>query len=99
MKNEPGVSLKPLCRDCKHESGVLGSAHSSCHHPSVSTKARGALIAALGGGISPHSEAAAELEIQANPHGIRNGWFNWPYNFDPLWLTNCNGFEEKGEEE
>ena len=27
--------------------------------------------------------------------GIRNGWFNWPYNFDPLWLRECDGFAAK----
>ena len=27
--------------------------------------------------------------------GIRNGWFNWPYNFDPIWLRDCDGFTAK----
>lgn len=26
-------------------------------------------------------------------HGIRNGWFWWPINFDPLWLVSCDGFK------
>ena len=38
-----------------------------------------------------------KLNIKGNPYGIRSGWFNWPYNFDPVWLENCNGF--KGKEE
>ena len=32
------------------------------------------------------------LTIVGNPHGIRNGWFNWPFNFDPIWLEKCDGF-------
>jgi hypothetical protein len=58
----------------------------------------GQLIAALGnprGIVIPTGNNA--LEIKGDPHGIRNGWFNWPYNFDPIWLENCNGFEEKDE--
>ena len=29
-------------------------------------------------------------------HGAKQGWFWWPYNFDPTWLVSCNGFEKKG---
>jgi len=25
-------------------------------------------------------------------HGIKNGWFCWPANFDPTWLVSCDGF-------
>ena len=35
------------------------------------------------------------LNIKGHPHGIRNGWFMWPVNFDPGWLLNCDGFEAK----
>ena len=37
------------------------------------------------------------LNIVGNPTGIRKGWFNWPFNFDPHWLENCDGFMEKEE--
>lgn len=36
--------------------------------------------------------AAIALQIRANFHGIRNGWFVWPVNFDPVWLESCEGF-------
>jgi hypothetical protein len=36
-----------------------------------------------------------KLNIKGNPHGIRNGWFNWPMNFDPTWLEQCEGFHAK----
>ncbi len=29
-----------------------------------------------------------------NAHGIRNGWFMWPINFDPNWLVSCDGFSD-----
>lgn len=34
-----------------------------------------------------------KLNIQGATHGIVNGWFFWPINFDPVWLQNCDGFE------
>lgn len=39
-----------------------------------------------------------KLRITGNPYGIRNGWFTWPVNFDPVWLENCNGFKNKEEQ-
>jgi len=33
-------------------------------------------------------------QVEGNPHGIKNGWFRWPLNFDPTWLTKCNGFKK-----
>lgn len=32
-------------------------------------------------------------KVTGNEHGKRNGWFFWPYNFDPVWLESCTGFE------
>ena len=29
--------------------------------------------------------------------GIRNGYFDWPYNFSPWWLVKCDGYEKKEE--
>lgn len=40
----------------------------------------------------------ADLGIQGNAHGIKKGWFNWPWNFDPVWLDSCSGFEPKEPE-
>lgn len=34
-------------------------------------------------------------DVDAELHGIKKGWFIWPFNFDPIWLINCNGFKEK----
>lgn len=42
-------------------------------------------------GCTPKT-VAANLGVVGSQHGIDNGWFNWPYNFDPLWLESCNGF-------
>ena len=34
-------------------------------------------------------------EIKLNLHGLRNGWANWPHNFDPVWLDACEGFTSR----
>lgn len=54
-----------------------------------------AIFASVGRSSPVISEAAKTLNIKANAHGIMSGWFNWPWNFDPVWLENCNGFTEK----
>jgi len=38
-------------------------------------------------------------KVRGDAHGIRSGWFSWPYNFDPVWLENCTGFEDKEKQE
>jgi len=37
-------------------------------------------------------------KVEGNEVGIRRGWFHYPYNFDPVWLINCDGFENEIEE-
>ena len=94
---------KPNCYDCKHRGSVVGSAHSSCKHPEAQKKEDSMdellSIFASVGRLDPQIDfaAAESLGIRAKDAGIRNGWFNWPWNFDPVWLTACNGFEAKGE--
>jgi hypothetical protein len=39
-----------------------------------------------------------QAKIKGNDHGIRNGWFRWPLNFDPIWLISCDGFSGKQED-
>lgn len=30
--------------------------------------------------------------VEGDEHGIKNGWFLWPFNFDPCWLKDCSGY-------
>ncbi len=47
--------------------------------------------------LHPQAQCSPEsMEIEGDPHGIKNGWFRWPRNFDPVWLRHCNGFKQKG---
>lgn len=42
--------------------------------------------------------ANTEATVKGDPHGIRSGWFMWPFNFDPTWLEACDGFEARQEQ-
>ena len=33
--------------------------------------------------------------VKGAEHGIKKGWFNFPFNFDPVWLESCDGYEKK----
>jgi len=37
----------------------------------------------------------AKAKVSGVEYGIRNGWFMWPYNFDPVWVISCDGFSAK----
>lgn len=94
---------KKKCYGCKHRGTLPGDAHSRCMHPDLNGITDDpisgilALFASVGRTDPQISIQAVsdKFEIQANYHGIKNGWFNWPWNFDPVWLENCNAFEEK----
>lgn len=36
--------------------------------------------------------------VEGHSHGIKMGWFYYPYNFDPVWLIKCDGFEKRSNE-
>ena len=38
-----------------------------------------------------------DAHVKGNEHGIKSGWFYWPFNFDPVWLVSCDGFVERGK--
>lgn len=79
-----------LCLKCKHRGTVPGDAHSCCHHPKLGNE-----IDRLEQAMMFMMYGKSKLQIIGDYHGIRSGWFAWPINFDPAWLENCNGFEEK----
>ena len=82
------MSKRPKCYDCCHRRTVIGNTHSECAHPEA--KVVGNLLLMRSGNIPK-----TELNIKGNQHGINNGWFYWPTNFDPTWLERCDGFEPK----
>ncbi len=90
---------RPNCYDCVHRGTIPGSAHSSCKHPATDAARDNPMLEMMGifasVGRVPPIQADVGLNIKGNAHGIESGWFNWPYNFDPVWLDGCDGFEAK----
>lgn len=110
MQTETKYSDK--CYECAYRREVPGSAHSSCAHPAtehtrqspfmqlagVVGKRGGDQLMAMASEFSEGPQRAADqLQIRANFHGIKNGWFVWPVNFDPVWLEHCGGYTAKAE--
>lgn len=77
--------VKPDCYKCKYKGSVSGSAHSSCNHPDAKR-----MIDMIMNSIEPEE---VKLKVRADQYGIDSGWFNFPFNFDPVWLEECNGFK------
>ena len=86
------MSDKPNCYTCKYRGTVPGDAHSCCRYPGTDT----GLLSMFTHG---NAALAKQLNIKANAHGVRRGWFAWPVNFDPIWLENCDGYVPKPEKE
>lgn len=78
------------CYKCKYRGNVPGDAHSCCQYPGNKTGMFDFFE-------NENKKNAQKLNIKAELHGIRNGWFFWPINFDPAWLINCDGFTTKEE--
>lgn len=91
------LEMKPNCYECKHRQNLIMDAHSTCTHPTVKQcqAQKGTGDASITLRKLSYDEAAKVLNIQGHPHGIKNGWFTWPANFDPVWLENCDGFERR----
>lgn len=93
---------KPDCYKCEYRMDVPGSTHSSCHHPMVKPILDDPIgqLLALFASISRLPTIIIPLEsfgikVRGTATGIKNGWFNYPYNFDPIWLEECDGFKPK----
>ena len=90
---------KPNCYKCQYRRSLVGDAHSKCVHPAnggaLDNPMAQMLAIFAGVGRTDPINADTGLNIVGNPHGIKHGWFNWPFNFDPRWLENCDGYTER----
>jgi hypothetical protein len=85
------------CYQCEYREEVAGSSHSSCNHPSVKTIKENPMLGLLAifasvGRVDPVAVTPEDMKIKLNEYGVKNGWANFPFNFDPLWIENCDGF-------
>lgn len=94
------MSDKPNCYECRHRQDIMGDVHSGCIHPAIKDimgNPVSQVLALLGsvGRTMPIKANVKGINVTGNEHGISQGWFTWPFNFDPTWLEACDGFEEE----
>ena len=92
--------MKPNCHKCKYKRNNPGDTHIRCEHPSNRNVLDKPILNVLSilagvGRVQPTPLLPSELNIKGNPYGIKQGWFNYPFNFDPTWLENCDGYEPR----
>lgn len=90
------MSEPAKCYKCPHHKTIPGDAHLECDHPIAKAVGPDTLIAfgtgiATGFNIKLNSpDGPLEISVYGDEHGIREGWFVWPIDFDPVWLKSCN---------
>lgn len=90
------------CYECKYRGTVLGSVHSSCkslREICDNTKDVSLLELLIGSGsvqmtVTDSDSGKTEPIVSLNEHGVKNGWANWPIDFDPIWVDKCKLFKE-----
>ena len=83
---------KPMCYSCKHREDLTYSAHSLC---TGLCEKKDCFVAYM-----LFEAGALGTVVKAHDHGVKMGWFNWPIDFDPIWLEECKLYEKKeGEDE
>lgn len=87
--------MKPNCYNCHYRKPIPGDAHSRCAHPDINSDLLSDLLSIFNIECSAVANPGAEhkLGIVANMVGVNKGWFDWPHNFDPVWLVECDGYE------
>lgn len=76
------------CYECKHRRNLIGDCHSSCSAVPDSVKFQAFSIVQLMGQLKTEC-----TDVQFKAHGVKNGWYNWPLNFDPIWVESCSLYE------
>ena len=76
--------MKKVCSTCIHKSEIVNSHRISCQYY---WQHKNLLF------TSPTSLS------DISDYAKNSGWFDFPYDFDPLWITSdCNGYVRKTED-
>jgi len=93
---------KPNCFKCKWKKDLPGNADIGCSHPLLPVEITDdnplvMLMSILSSARKiPFSLSGNNpIGVIGDPHGIKKGWFNFPFSFDPTWLIQCKGFDNK----
>jgi hypothetical protein len=84
------------CYSCQHKSnGFPGSALNSCSfYKEMFAQLKHGKLMSLSAQYSPELR---KLMPQGEYHGIKNGWYNFPVNYDPVWMiSKCKFYKCHG---
>lgn len=86
------------CLTCQYRGSVPNSRHSSCQHPKVNDILgdHELLLRYMDGIINRHliPNFYEDLKVEFAKEAIMEGWASFPFNFDPIWLRQCTGYQE-----
>lgn len=82
---------KPNCYKCTHRESLKYSAHSRCNAVTKENTMEDIFAYVVASDNRNHPD----VRVKGNLTGINNGWFNWPIDFDPVWVDECKFFQEK----
>jgi len=83
------------CYRCKHSEEIPGSAHRKCMYAlremGIESNPFTKMVSIFGGVLKD----VKGMEVVINEIGIKGGWVSFPFNFDPLWIVDCDRYEEE----
>jgi len=90
------------CNNCKHKGGIVpgSSHHISCNifkelfESDMASEAEWLFLAGKFDILIDKQPA-----IKRNPHGIQNGWCDFPIQFDPCWIDDCKFYNDESNKE
>ena len=90
------------CHECIYVSQVAGSAHKSCSTLEKLSLDKNIILKIsfllLSGKIEltyVNDEERRVPIIEIDEYGKKQGWANWPLDFDPVWVKKCGFFSSK----
>lgn len=79
--------MKNNCLNCDFKGTVAGSCHISCNYPKFDDKNKlNISILLLGNFPEANSFLKSNFGFSIDQHPVLNGWFNFPFDFDPSWI-------------
>jgi len=86
---------KVNCYDCKYCGEIPGSAHKKCLYALRDQDNPIINLLSLFGGLRMDIPRMTVVLIDT---GVRRGWCSFPFNFDPIWIYDCDKFTPKEKE-
>lgn len=74
------------CYKCPHRSEIENSVHSKCNVLDENVSLSMSLSVSSGVVDGIYSNKHGNHLLKFDTYGVKNGWCNWPVNFDPKWV-------------